>query len=83
MVCHGDKGDGRGQDALNLDPPPTNFLDTGLMRKSSPFQAFNTINWACREQHASISQLSEKEVGILLFILNHFPIKKRFRIRIR
>jgi len=80
MVCHGDRGDGRGQDALNLDPPPTNFLDTGLMRKSSPFQAFNTIKLGVQgTSMRPFPELSEKEVWDLAFYIKSFPYQKKIQ----
>lgn len=41
--CHGIKGDGNGLNAKGLEPAPTNFLDSGLMKEVSPYQAYNTI----------------------------------------
>lgn len=41
--CHGIKGDGKGLNAVGLDPEPTNFLDNELMKGVSPYQAYNTI----------------------------------------
>ncbi len=41
--CHGVKGDGKGFNAQNLDPRPTNHADTMLMEKRTDDDLFNVI----------------------------------------
>lgn len=42
--CHGRNGDGLGQLAKTLKPPPADFTDDSLMNRISPFEAYNTIH---------------------------------------
>lgn len=42
VSCHGLNGNGQGQLAAGLEPPPTNFLNDTFMAGVSPFQAYNT-----------------------------------------
>ena len=41
--CHGENGYGDGPAAVNMDPAPTNFHDTGRERQRSLFGLYNTI----------------------------------------
>ncbi len=42
--CHGDKGDGRGFNAKNLDPRPANHTDPALMTKRTDNDLFEAIS---------------------------------------
>ena len=42
--CHGSKGDGRGEQAAKLDPPPIAFTDAERARKRSLFALYQVIN---------------------------------------
>lgn len=42
--CHGERGDGKGQLAETLDPPPADHTDAARMSKSSDDKIFKTIS---------------------------------------
>ena len=42
--CHGDKGDGKGFNAKNLDPRPANHTDPALMTKRTDNDLFEAIS---------------------------------------
>ena len=42
--CHGVKGDGKGFNAINLDPRPTNHTDASLMSKRTDKDLYDVIN---------------------------------------
>lgn len=42
--CHGDKGDGKGFNAKNLDPRPANHTDPDLMTKRADEDLFDAIS---------------------------------------
>lgn len=77
-VCHGDKGDGKGVNAVGLDPQPTNFLDRELMSKSSPYQAFNTIKLGVQgTSMRGFNELSEQEIWDLAFYIKSLSHQKQ------
>lgn len=80
MVCHGEAGDGKGKDALSLDPPPTNFLDDALMSKFSPYQAFSTIKLGVQgTSMRGFPELTEAEIWDLAFYIKSLPFKQEDR----
>ena len=43
--CHGERGDGKGVLAPNLEPAPTNFKDQDVSLTLSPLKVYNTLNF--------------------------------------
>ncbi len=86
--CHGARGDGDGPLADQLDPPPTNFLDTANTDGMSPVQAYHTVKLGLEgTSMRAFSELSEQEVWDVAFYLNalsysdSMPDSLRSRIR--
>jgi len=44
VSCHGERADGHGITAPQLNPPPANFTDGVFMRRETPFSFFNVIS---------------------------------------
>jgi high-affinity iron transporter len=62
MICHGEKGDGKGEGATGLEPKPTNFVEGHRAKHLSLFQAYTTITFGVDETSMqSYSNLSEKD----------------------
>ncbi|MDN6279896.1 MAG: cytochrome c/FTR1 family iron permease [Psychroflexus sp.] len=66
--CHGAKGNGDGEMGEGLDPAPTDFHETELMRQVSPFQAYNTIKLGVSgTSMRAFSELNEAQLWDLAF----------------
>ena len=66
--CHGANGRGNGEMSKGLDPAPTNFHETELMRQVSPFQAYNTIKLGVNgTSMRAFSGLNEEQLWDLAF----------------
>ncbi|OQY94043.1 MAG: iron permease [Sphingobacteriales bacterium UTBCD1] len=77
LDCHGSSGDGKGKLALTLDPHPTNFLDSQLMSKISPYQAFNTIKLGVQGTGMKgFSELSDRDAWNLAFFIKSLRFGK-------
>ena len=74
--CHGAKGDGDGPLAKGLDPAPSDFHDSELMRQVSPFQAYNTIKLGVNgTSMRAFSELTEEELWDLAFYIKSLRFK--------
>lgn len=68
--CHGTKGYGDGVLAEGLEPAPSNFFDSELMRQVSPFQAYNTIKLGVNgTSMRPFSELNDAELWDLAFYI--------------
>ncbi|MEO5788222.1 cytochrome c/FTR1 family iron permease [Gelidibacter sp.] len=68
--CHGTKGNGDGPWAEGLDPAPSDFNDSDLMRQVSPFQAYNTIKLGVNgTSMRAFSELTEDQLWDLAFYI--------------
>ncbi|MGI9553369.1 MAG: FTR1 family protein [Thermodesulfobacteriota bacterium] len=67
-TCHGEKGDGVGVLAANLEPRPTNFKDPDVSLTLSPLKVFNTLNFGIEgTSMPAFSTLSDKEKWDIAF----------------
>lgn len=70
--CHGDKGNGEGEDGKLLDPKPRNFLDNEKMSGISPFAAFNTVRYGIEGTGMKAhNNLTDSEVWDVAFYVLH------------
>jgi high-affinity iron transporter len=70
--CHGDKGNGEGEDGKLLDPKPRNFLDNEKMTGISPFAAFNTVRYGIEGTGMKAhNNLTDSEVWDVAFYVLH------------
>ncbi len=68
--CHGTKGYGDGPLAEGLNPTPSDFHDSDLMRQVSPFQAYNTIKLGLNgTSMRAFSELTEEQLWDLAFYI--------------
>lgn len=67
-TCHGTKGGGDGPTGIGLEPSPSNFLDGELMDKSSPYQAYNSLQFGVPGTGMrAFTELSESDLWDLAF----------------
>ncbi len=73
--CHGDKGNGEGEDGKLLDPKPRNFLDNEKMSGISPFAAFNTVRYGIEgtgmKAHNNLTDAEVWDVAFYVLHLRH------------
>ncbi len=80
MTCHGEKGDGNGPLAGELDPAPTNFLAAELWSKFSPYQGFNTIKLGVQgTSMRGFPELTDQEVWDLAFYIKSLPYQGQLK----
>lgn len=74
--CHGANGNGDGELGKGLDPAPTDFYETELMRQVSPFQAYNTIKLGVNgTSMRAFSELDEEQLWDLAFYVKSLRFK--------
>lgn len=74
-ICHGDRGDGQSDLALNQDPPPANFLDPERIEGISPFRAFNVITFGVENTampgFRALEDAERWDLAYYLFTMRH------------
>lgn len=75
-LCHGTSGKGDGVGAKGLEPQPTKFIDEFLMKKVSPFHAYNSIKLGVPgTAMRSFSELDEQQMWDLAFYVKTLAYK--------
>lgn len=76
--CHGMVGAGDGPLSSNLNPPPTDFTDKGVINQLSPFKVFNTLSFGIRgTAMPSFPELSEEEKWDIAFYVLSLGFEKK------
>lgn len=76
--CHGANGKGDGKLGEGLDPTPTNFHETELMRQISPFQAYNTIKLGVNGTGMrAFTEFNEEQLWDLAFYIKSLRFNER------
>lgn len=75
--CHGITGDGLGAQAPDLDPEPTNFLESELMEKLSAYHAYNSVKLGVQgTSMRAYPEYSENELWDLAFYVKSLEFKE-------
>lgn len=59
--CHGEKGDGQGQDAMNYSPAPTDFTDPKTIQDETDGELFWKITTGRRPMPSYKNKLNDEE----------------------
>lgn len=77
-TCHGMTGKGDGPLAKGLQPTPTHFIDEFLMKKVSPFHAYNSIKLGVPgTAMRAFSELSDQQIWDLAFYVKTLALQTK------
>lgn len=78
--CHGVNGDGKGQQAADLNPPPINFHDIKRQKERSIWGLYSAISQGVDGTAMQpFSKLSEEQRWALAFYVGNFPFSNEQR----